>query len=82
MVEGQSIKVKLAASPALTNGESLSVDLEVADVTGTYLNYTSVPITITDANLSSTTISIPTHDQTANNSNGEISLTIKRADGI
>ena len=81
VVEGQSIKIKLVTSPALSNGESLSVDLQVADVTGNYLNYSSIPITITDANSSSTIVTIPTRDDSANNGNGEISLTIVRGDG-
>ena len=81
VVEGQSVKVKLSTSPALTSGESLSVDLQVTDVTGTYLNYSSVPITITDANSSTTIVTVPTRDDSANNGNGEISLTIVRGDG-
>ena len=71
VVEGQSIKIKLTTSPTLTNGESLSVDLKAENVTGNYLNYTSVPITITDANSSSTIVTIPTRDDSANNGNGD-----------
>ena len=81
VVEGDDILVKLQASPALTAGESLSVDLQATNVTGTYLNYTSAPIIITDANSSSTTLSIPTRDDTTRNVNGEIKLTIVRGDG-
>ena len=52
VIEGETISVKLSVSPALMSGESMSVDLQVDDVEGTYLNYTSVPISITDANSS------------------------------
>ena len=81
VVEGGDIEVKLTASPELSAGESLSVDLQVENEDGSYLNYTSVPITITDANSSSTTISIPTHDDTTRDINGAISLEVMRADG-
>ena len=52
-----------------------------ADVIGTYLDYTSIPVTITNANSSSTTLNIGTRDDTARSINGEISLTIVRGDG-
>ena len=81
VVEGDDILIKLQATPALTAGKSLSVDLQATNVTGTYLNYTSAPIIITDTNSSSRTLLIPTRDDTTRNVNGEIKLTIIRGDG-
>ena len=74
VVEGDDILVKLEASPALTTSETLNVDFQVANVTGTYLNYTlssnyhnRVPIH------PALTISIPTRDDyNARSVNGEI----------
>ena len=81
VVEGDDIVVKLEASPVLASGQSLRVNFQAEDVTGTYLDYTSLPVTITNANSSSTTLNIGTRDDTARSENGEIRLKIVRGDG-
>ena len=81
VIEGKSISVTLTASPALEVSDTLSVDLHVSDVTGSYLNYNVELKTITSANSSSITFEIPTHNLSERDINGEIKLELKRRNG-
>ena len=81
VVEGEAIMAMLSVSPVLDSGDSLVVDFQAANVTGNYLQYTSVPVTITDANSSRLNVSIPTDDLAAKNFDGEINLKIVRDNG-
>ena len=82
VVEDEDISVTLTASNTSVSEQTVAVDLEAADVTGTYLDYTNAPISITvPAGASDTeVVTIPTKEVAAS-SEGAISLTVQPGDG-
>ena len=81
VVEGENIVVKLIATNSSTNAvNNLMVDFQVADVTGTYLNYTNAKVSInatTGSPPAEVEVTIPT-SEVQNSSEGTISLVVLR----
>ena len=82
VVEDDDISVTLTASNTSASEQTVEVNLEAADVTGTYLDYTNVSISMTvPANGSDTeVVTIPTKEVAAS-AEGAISLTVNPGDG-
>ena len=83
VVEGENIVVSLTATSTSSTQETIMVDLQASNDTGTYLNYTNSLITIVAAPNTSTTsdpINIPT-SEVANSTEGAINLVVNSGTG-
>ena len=82
VVEGDDISVILTATSTKTSEQTIMVDLQVANVTGTYLDYTNTLVEIVAAAKGVTTKSVSVSTQNVPSSTeGEISLVVVQADG-
>ena len=77
VIEGEDINLTLTATSTLSTQQTIMVDFQAQNETGTYLNYSNPPVEIdVDANTDTDkSISIPT-SEIANSSEGTISLIV------
>ena len=82
IVEGYDLSVTLRATSTSSIEQTIMVNLQVANVLGTYLDYTNSLVEIVAAANDDTSklVTIPTQN-IANSTEGEISLVVIRADG-
>ena len=82
VTEGRDIVATLTATSTSSTQQTIMVDLQAADVTGTYLNYTNslIEIMATANSTTEKTVMIPT-SEVATSTAGSISVVVLRGDG-